>query len=133
MKSGKTIFSLATLLTVSVIGLTLILSACGDKVQKPEFKTEYQAIFLTTGNVFFGKIEKYAPNYIQVTDVYIPQSQVNPDTKQTVNFVVSRAKQWHKPDVTFISPTSVAMVEPVSADSDVVKWIKDDKAKAQAQ
>jgi hypothetical protein len=133
MKSGKSIFSSTVLLMVILVGLMLVLSACGDKAQKPEFKTEYQAIFLTTGNVFFGKIEKYAPNYIQVTDVYIPQSQVNPDTKQTVNFVVSRAKQWHKPDVTFISPTSVAMVEPVSADSDVIKWIRADKEKSQAQ
>lgn len=121
---------MAALSTILVIGLVLVLSACGDKVQKPDFKTEYQAIFLTTGNVLFGKIEKYAPGYIQVTDVYIPQSQVNPDTKQTVNFVVSRAKQWHKPDVTFISPTSVAMVEPVAADSDVVKWILADKEKS---
>jgi hypothetical protein len=134
MKHGKTITVFkAALLMIFLAGLAVSLAACSDKNVKPAYKTEYQAIFTSSGHVLFGKIEEVTPTYVLVRDAYVNQSRVDPTTKQTINFVVSRGNQFHKPDVTYLNPASVSMIEPVAPDSQVAQWIKEEKERAQAK
>jgi len=54
MKKGKSITSLkAVILVLFLTGFLFSILACDDK---PSFKTEYQAIFTTSGHLMFGKI-----------------------------------------------------------------------------
>lgn len=115
------------LLTVLLVGCMISLLACKDKNLKPDYGTEYQAIFTTAGHVMFGKIEKIEPTYVLINDVYVTQSRVDPTTKQTTNFLVSRTHQWHKPSATYLNPANIAMIEPVGADSEAAKMIKEAK------
>lgn len=114
-------------LLIVMVGLLSGLAACSTQPQKPEFSTEYQAIFTTTGHLIFGKIDKYTASYIVVKDVYLAQNQVNPETKAVTNFVVNRNKQLHKPDVTYLNPANVVMIEPVAPDSKLYALIKEEK------
>ena len=119
-------------LMVVMASLLFSLVACGS-VQKPDFSTEYQAIFTTTGHLMFGKIDKYTASYIVVKDVYLAQNTVDPNTKAVTNFVVSRSKQMHKPDMVYINQASVAMIEPVAPDSKLAAMIKEEKEKEKSQ
>jgi len=105
------------------------LLACKEKNLKPDYGTEYQAIFTTAGHVMFGKIEKIEPTYVLIKDVYITQSRVDPNTKETTNFLVNRTQQSHKPGATYLNPANIAMIEPIAADSEVAKLIKEAKGK----
>ena len=54
MKKGKSITSLkAVILVLFLTGFLFSILVCDDK---PPFKTEYQAIFTTSGHLMFGKI-----------------------------------------------------------------------------
>jgi hypothetical protein len=122
-------FAFALLLA---FGLIFLLQACGDSGQKPDIKTEYSAILFQNGNLLFGKIDKVTSSYIVVTDVYIPQSTVHPETKQMTNFIVKRGSLPWQPDVTYINTSSVALIESIGAESQVAKSIKEEKSKTAA-
>jgi hypothetical protein len=116
-------------LILLLIGFAFILSGCGDKTgsQKINFKSEYQAVFLPNGQVYFGKVE-IGPDYVTLTDVFYIQSQVNQQTKEVTNILLKRGKEWHSPDAMYISKGAVALIEPVAADSQVAKLIKEAKS-----
>ena len=130
---GMTIFH-ANMVLAAVCALSFLfaLLACGDKGQKPDIKTEYQAILLQNGELLFGKIQQVTPSYIVVTDVYYTQSTVNPDTKQAAYFIIKRGKEWHSPEIMYINPSHVIMIESVGEASQVVKSIKEEKRKSSA-
>jgi hypothetical protein len=108
-----------------LIGFAFFLSGCGGAgSQKINFKTEYQAVFLPNGQVYFGKVEQ-GTDYITLTDVFYIQGQVNKETKEVTNILLKRGKEWHGPDAMYISKGAVAMIEPVAADSQVAKLIKE--------
>jgi hypothetical protein len=94
-----------------------------------ELKTPYQAIVLTTGQVYFGKLEKFGTAYPILTDVYYIQSQVNQDTKQVTNTLVKRGKELHGPSVMVLNAQHILFVETVNPDSTVGKLIEEAKKK----
>ncbi len=60
--------------------------------------TPYQAILLTRGRAYVGKLEGFGTPFPVPTDMYYIQSRVNEQTKQVTNGVVKRRKEWHVPD-----------------------------------
>lgn len=57
-----------------------LLSGCSGSDLK--FPTEYQAVFLDNGQVFFGKLEDAGSPYLTFRDVFYIQQQVDPDKKR---------------------------------------------------
>jgi len=118
-----------------VVGVVLFIQGCGSGPgsQKPSFQTEYQAVFLGNGQVYFGKAE-VGPDYVTLKDVFYVVSQVNPENKQQVrNTLIKRGQELHGPDLMYINKTHVVLIEPVSADSQVAKLIKEAKAQKPAE
>jgi hypothetical protein len=99
---------------------------------------QYQAVFLTNGQVYFGKISSVDSDYVVVKDIYYLQVQqaVQPkDAKATAEQPqVSLAKlggELHGPDdVMYISREQVLFWENLKgeADSKVTKAIKEYQA-----
>jgi hypothetical protein len=87
------------------------------------FTTPYQAVLLTNGSAYFGKLEGYGTPRPVLTDVYYIVSQTNPDTKQTNSVLVKRGKELHEPDRMYINPNQILCVEPVGANSKVAQLI----------
>jgi hypothetical protein len=115
--------SLAGLAAVSVMAVAL--GSCGKTLDKPTAKAEsgYQAVFLDSGAVFFGKMEGLGTDYPVLKNVFYVQSVTNPETKQTNNILVKRGKEWHGPDKMTINAHHIIFVEPVTDGSQVATLI----------
>lgn len=104
---------------------------CAKSDQKIKIDTEYKAVFLDNGQVFFGKIEETGPSYLMLKDVFYVQSQVvqeDKDKREVKNILVKRGSEWHGPDLMYITTRHVVVIEPVSPNSRVAQLIKEAKA-----
>ena len=88
-----------------------------------KFTTPYQAVLLTNGSAYFGRLEGYGSAHPVLTEVYYIVSQTNPDTKQNNNVLVKRGKELHEPDRMYLNPTQILCVEPVGTNSKVAQLI----------
>lgn len=104
----------------------LFLSACGE--EKPAFKTDYQAVFIDNGQVFFGKMENSGAAYPLLRDVFYIARQTSPDGKEVKNILVKRGNEWHGPEYMYVNRQHIVMIEPVSPTSQVAQLIKQAKA-----
>lgn len=120
----------AAFIALLVMTLTGALVLPGCQRQSLDFKTEYQAVFLTNGQTFIGKLEGGGSAYPRLTEVFYIQSGVNAETKQVTNVLVKRGKEWHAPDFMYINAKNILVIEPVAPGSQVAKLIKEAKAKS---
>ncbi len=93
-----------------------------------KFPTPYQAVLLSNGSVYFGKLAGYGGPQPVLSEVYYIVSQTNPDTKQVSNVLVKRGKELHQPDRMYLSPNQILFVEPVGPSSKVANLIQESKA-----
>ncbi len=104
-------------------------TACGKSDEKLSFATEYQAVFVDNGQVFFGKLEKAGSSHPLLRDVYYIGRQASPDGKQVTNILLKRGTEWHAPDLMYLTSSHIVMIEPVSPTSRVAELIKDLKTR----
>lgn len=89
----------------------------------PAFATPYQAVLLSNGAVYYGKLSGYGTRNPTLTDVFYVMSKTDPETKQVTNMLVKRGKELHGPDKMYINASQIVMVEPVGPDSKVAQLI----------
>lgn len=97
---------------------------------------QFQAVFLTNGQVYFGKVTHVDKSYVKVTDIYYLQVQQTVQPKDATaaanNQQVSLAKlggELHGPeDVMYVSRQQVLFWENLKTDGKVAKAIADYKA-----
>lgn len=130
-------------LVVVVVGLMFAWNAknSGTTGASGVEKDKYQAVFMTNGQVYFGKLAKVDAGYTELTDVYYLQVQqsVQPGTEEPAANAeqpqVSLTKlgnELHGPtDKMHISKDQVLFWENLKDDSTVVKAIKDYQSKQQ--
>jgi hypothetical protein len=118
---------IALLLTV----ITVLLAVIGIQYQRtsstPDFSSQYQAVVLNNGQVFFGKLENANSQFPVLRDVFYIVSQANPETKQVTNTLVRRGKELHGPEYMVLNRQSILLFEPVKEDSQVAKFIAEQK------
>jgi hypothetical protein len=102
--------------------------------------SEYQALFLTNGQVYFGKVSNLRRDYVALTDIYYLQvtqpslqgsgSQTQQQSQQQAQLqLVKLGNELHGPkDVMYINRQQVLFVEDLKDDGKVVQAIKDYKA-----
>lgn len=98
-------------------------------------KNQYQAVFLTNGQVYFGKLADNGGNYVKLNDIYYLQTQekVQPkDSKDTSNqsnlSLIKLGKELHAPsDEMNISRQQVLFWENIQEDGKVGQAIKEYK------
>jgi len=127
--------------TTGIIGATavvaLVLAAAAlyhsfNRGSEVKFETPYQAVVLTGGSVYFGKLEGYGTKSPVLRDVYYVQSGTDPETKQVKNVLVHRGKiELWAPDRMYLNPEHIILVEPVGTNSKVADLIAQDKSKQQ--
>lgn len=134
---SRTVLALAIGLVVALvvaIGVFLLAqgmnkSGSGDSAVETD---KYQAVFMSNGQVYFGRLSKVDTGYAQLTDVYYLQVQqaVQPaaDKKETDEPKVSLTKlgnELHGPtDKMHISRDQILFWENLKDDSTVVEAIK---------
>jgi hypothetical protein len=85
--------------------------------------TPYQAVLLTTGQVYFGKLEGLGTAFPVLREVFYVQSRQDPQTKAVSSILVKRGKEWHAPDRMILNSNMIVLVEPVSPSSRVAQLI----------
>lgn len=96
---------------------------------KVALTTPYQAVLLSNGSAYFGKIEGLGTPYPQLTEVYYVQSRQNPETKQTMNILVKRGNELHGPDRMILNANDIVFIEPVNPSSRVAQLIAEQRKK----
>jgi hypothetical protein len=91
----------------------------------PAFSTRYQAVVLTSGQVYYGRLENVDGPYPILRDVFYISSQVNPVTKEASNVLVRRGRELHGPEYMMLNRSSILFIEPIGPDSQVAKFIAD--------
>jgi len=89
--------------------------------------TPYQAVLLSNGSAYFGKLEGLGTAYPVLKEVFYVQSVQNPQTKQVSNILVKRGKEWHSPDRMILNANMIVLVEPVNPNSRVAQLIAEAK------
>lgn len=135
---SKIVAILVALVAVAALGW-FVTKALGAATADTAIKSkQYQALFLTNGQVYFGKVSKVDSSYVKLTDIYYlqVQQQVQPkDQNTTQQPQVSLAKlggELHGPeDVMYVSRQQVLFWENLKGDGKVAKAISDYKASGQ--
>ncbi len=101
------------------------------------FHSDWQAIFLSNGQVYFGKVKNPNANFVLVTDIYYlqvtnvdksalgqpPDVQTQPEQRLTL---IKLGNEIHGPmDTMLINRSQVVLIEDLKSDSRVVQAIND--------
>ena len=113
--------------------LAVCAASCGTRGEDLSFNTEYQAVFVDNGQVFFGKLERGGSGHPLLRDVYYIGRQASPDGKEVKNILLKRGAEWHAPDFMYLTASHIVMIEPVSPISRVAELIKDLKTQQTVQ
>ncbi len=119
-------------LVVLCLLIAAIVTACAKTDDNLSFNSEYQAVFMDNGQVFFGKLEKGGSDHPLLREVYYIGQQASPDGKQVANILLKRGNEWHAPEFMYLSKNHIVMIEPVAPTSRVAELIKELKAKQPA-
>ncbi len=88
-----------------------------------EFTTTYQAVLLSNGAVYYGKLSGYGTRFPVLTNVFYIVSNTDPNTKQVTNVLVKRGKELHAPDRMYLNASQIVFIEPVGPESKVAQLI----------
>ena len=89
------------------------------------FATPYQAVLLSNGAVYYGKLSGYGRHNPTLNDVFYIVTKTDPETKQVSNVLVKRGKELHGPDRMYLNANQILFVEPVGSDSKVAQLINE--------
>lgn len=109
-----------------ILAALVFLGGCGSNDLK--FPTEYQAVFLDNGQIFFGKLGDATSPFVTLKDVFYVQRMVKGEKKEARNVLVKRGSEWHGPDFMRINARHIVLIEPVAPDSLVARLIREAQA-----
>lgn len=141
---GSWFRSLITLIVVILIfggGIYFIVGYTGVASLLPGsnvFESDWQAVFLTNGQVYFGKVDSIHPDFIDLQNIYYlqvvnvddasalgqpPDVQAQPEQRLTL---IKLGNEIHGPlDSMLINREHVIIIEDLKSDSRVVQAIND--------
>jgi hypothetical protein len=76
-----------------------------------------QAVSLTNGSVYFGRLQNYGSPHPVSSDVFYVVSQTDPETKQVKSALIKRGKEMHEPDRMFLNPNQIVFAETAGRNS----------------
>lgn len=99
---------------------------------------QYQALFLTNGQVYFGKITGLDNNYVKITDIYYlqtqpaqPSSSSSSSTQSQQTLTLAKlGNELHGPeDAMYVAKSQILFWENLKDDGKVVQAIKQSQSK----
>lgn len=119
-------------LVLLCLSVAAFVTGCGRTRENLSVTTEYQAVFLDNGQVFFDKLDKGGSSHPLLKEVYYIGRQASPDGKEVKNILLKRGSEWHGPEYMYITASHIVMIEPVSPTSRVAELIKELKTQQPA-
>jgi hypothetical protein len=95
----------------------------------PAPRSDYQAVFLTNGQTYFGRYYDRIGSYAKIEDVYYIQQVQNADAQQPADArLVRRGAELHAPDSRMLIPkTAILFVEDLKSDSPIAQFMRQDR------
>jgi hypothetical protein len=121
-KLGLIIACIVCLLLGAFIGHAITYHFMENR-QGQAFQTPFQAVVLSNGAVYYGKLTGFGTRHAMLTDVFYIVSKTDPTTKQVTNVLVKRGKELHEPDRMYVNANQIVFVEPVGPNSKVAQLI----------
>lgn len=101
-------------------------------------RNSYQAVFLSNGQVYFGKLHSYGTSQPYMDDVYYFQAggtnqaneadAENPEQNNDTQTLVKLGDEIHKPeDKLILNPDAILFIENISDEGSVVKAIEENR------
>ena len=87
------------------------------------FTTPYQAVLMTNGVAYYGKLAGYGTPRPVLTDVYVIVTQTNPEQTSKGLFKLDKVEDLYQPDRMYLNPNQILGVEPVGTNSKVAQLI----------
>lgn len=115
-------------IVVIAIALTILTWQSLHRQHVPDTGTSWQSVTLINGQLFFGRLEPAAGDFLALRNVFYVQTRQNPDTKAVANILVKRGAEPHQPDRMLINRGQVLTIEPVKTDSQIAKLIAEQLA-----
>ena len=121
----------ASLIVVVVALSVVVWKVIGHDLASGVNPMKYQAVFLSNGQVYFGKISGVGNSYAQLTDVYYLENSAVPQAEgedaagaQTGQQLSKLGKEIHKPeDKMIIKTDQIVFIENIENDGSVGKAI----------
>lgn len=89
-----------------------------------ESSSEFWAIYLDSGQVFYGKKDKQNQNYVTMTNVFYYQPGVRSTSSENIR-IIKVGTEIHQPqDYVYVNKQHIERQEQLSSDSKVVKAIE---------
>lgn len=116
-------------IAVLLVGITIIFmrshsTTSADDESKYVATSQYQAVFLNNGQVYFGHINDLNQNYIRLTNIYY-LTQTGDSTSSNYSLVKLGCQQIHDPtDQMVVNRSQVTFWENLDNDGKVVSSIK---------
>jgi len=115
-------------LTILCVSVAYFLSTYNPNESKYVIDNKYQAVFLSNGQAYFGKIKHLNNQYIDLQDIYYLNTQTPSSQSSSTNNQVSLVKlgcELHQPyDQMLINHSVVTYWENLNDNGQVVKKIK---------
>jgi hypothetical protein len=91
-------------------------------------RAQYQAVFLTNGQTYFGRYYDRIGAYAKIEDVYyLQQTQGSDPTAAPDTRIVRRGRELHAPAARMLIPkSSILFVEDLSDSSPIAVFIRQD-------
>lgn len=129
---------IAIILVVIVAAAVLFLRKDKSSADAVVDSTKYQAVFITNGQVYFGKVSGENKQYVSLSDVYYLvlkqplQNQKegedqNQDQAKPGYSLIKLGKEMHGPTSMSISRDQILFIENLADDSKVVSAINSQK------
>ena len=125
---------------IAIVGLLVVLGLVAAFLWQSGLgavkRDRYQAVFLTNGQVYFGKISNMTADTIKLNDIYylqqaadVQQQEDKEDAAAQNQLTLAKlGKELHGPeDVMYIERSQMLFWENLTDDSQVVKTIKQEK------
>lgn len=95
----------------------------------PALRSEYQAVFLTNGQTYFGRYYDRIGAYAKIEDVYYIQQLQGADPQQPSDArLVRRGAELHAPESRMLVPkTAILFVEDLKSDSPIARFMRQDR------
>jgi hypothetical protein len=115
-------------LAIGVFVIALLFTQWWDFTTPALGRAQYQAVFLTNGQTYFGRYYDRIGAYAKIEDVYYLQQtpaadpSAAPDTK-----IVRRGRELHSPSPRmFVPKSAILFVEDLSDGSPIAQFMKQD-------
>ncbi|HXK39459.1 MAG TPA: hypothetical protein VJ837_01370 [Candidatus Paceibacterota bacterium] len=87
--------------------------------------SQYKAVLLTSGDVYFARVSDGFGRYVTLRDVFYPQIPQAPEGQQPEVRLVKFGGEIHGPeDEIKVSREHIIMIQPLRADSQVIATIE---------